>query len=220
MTPVLLSVLVGYLIGSFPTSIIVSKLVYRTDIREFGSGNAGGTNMARVFGMRPGLFVGTVDVLKGAAATLLGPLVAASVSPSSLPVQTASVLAGCAAVLGHVWPVFAAFRGGKGVATTFGLLIGHYPLVAPVYLILFLALVRRSRFVSVGSIGATLLLPPALLALRFLAVPPPSTALLIASPLLAALVAFTHRGNIRRLREGTENPWKSGNKKNAGTGET
>ena len=197
------ALLVGYLLGSISPSVLVSRLVYGRDVREFGSGNAGGTNMVRVFGKRPGLVVGAIDVLKAFTAVRLALLL-----PIPDPVwatSVAAVTAGFAAIVGHVWPIYAGFRGGKGVATAFGMLLGTFPLIVPVYLAAFLLIIRQTRYVSVGSMGATALVPLMLWFCRIAPLPDPSNALLFASPLLALFVVFTHRSNVRRLLSGTEN---------------
>ena len=122
---ILLIVLLAYLAGSIPTSVIIGRLFFKKDLRELGSGNAGGTNAFRVYGWRGGVPTVLVDVGKGVAATLL---IARLPAPAGMPRELVQVIAGSAAVVGHIWTVFAGFRGGKGVGTAAGMVASLYPL--------------------------------------------------------------------------------------------
>jgi glycerol-3-phosphate acyltransferase PlsY len=198
--------LLGYLVGSFPTAILVGKLVrgWDFDIRREGSGNAGGTNVFRVLGWKPGLIVTLVDVFKGVAATQWvsqwQPFGSGYVDATVMPILT-----GLAAVCGHIWTVFADFRGGKGVGTAGGMIIALYPIAAIICLAIFIVVVFFTRYVSLGSMIAALSLPVVLLLMQELFKNEVPDALFQFSLLVGVLIVFTHRKNIRRLIEGTEN---------------
>lgn len=198
--------LLGYVVGSVPTSIIVGKILrgWDFDIRDHGSGNAGGTNVFRVLGWKPALLVTLVDVFKGVAATLWvpqwQPFGTAYVAQAVLPILT-----GLAAVCGHIWTVFAGFRGGKGVGTAGGMVIALYPIAAAICLVVFVVVLYATRYVSVGSMAAAISLPIVLWLMQFLFRKEIPDALFQFSILVSILIVFTHRKNIRRLMEGTEN---------------
>lgn len=193
--------LLSYLAGSIPTSIIVGKVFYDMDPREHGSGNAGGTNAFRVFGWKAGVAVIVVDVGKGAAASLLISRIAGG-GPISFP--SVQLLAGTCAVIGHIWTVFARFRGGKGVGTAAGMLLGVFPLPFAVSVFSFLVAVTTTGWVSAGSITAAVVLPVSCWVLPVLGYPLPAV-LRYASILFGLLIIFTHRKNIVRIIEGSEN---------------
>ncbi len=198
--------LLGYLVGSFPTAILIGKIVrgWDFDIRNEGSGNAGGTNVFRVLGWLPGLIVMVIDVYKGFVATLWvsqwQPFGTAYIDSTVMP-----ILCGLAAVCGHIWTVFANFRGGKGVGTAGGMIIALYPLAAVICLVIFVAVVYLTRYVSVGSMVAALSLPVVLWLMQVFFNNEVPDALFQFSILVGVLIVFTHRKNIRRLIEGTEN---------------
>lgn len=194
------AILASYLAGSFPTSILVGKLCFGRDIREEGSGNAGGTNAFRVFGWKAGLAVVAVDLGKGLAAALL---LSRLGEDSGLPRELLRLLAGSAAVAGHVWTLFAGFRGGKGVATAAGALAATAPWPFAFAALAFALVLGLGGIVSLASLAAALAFPLSLLALA-LAGRPSSPLLLGFSCLLAILVFYTHRANIGRLRRGEE----------------
>jgi glycerol-3-phosphate acyltransferase PlsY len=198
-----LIILFAYLVGSFPTSIVVGRMTRRIDIREHGSKNAGGTNAFRVLGWKAGLFVVVVDILKGVLATLL--IAKIRVDPLTLDYELVQIIAGTSAVIGHVWTVLAKFKGGKGVATGAGLIIALFPWASLICFIIFVALVLTTRYVSLGSIIATSSLPFVLLTFDRMFGKSVSTSLLTFSILISGLIIFTHRSNIRRLINGTEN---------------
>lgn len=191
----------SYLLGSFPTSIVVGKVFFRRDIRMEGSGNAGGTNTFRVFGWKAGVLVVLVDVGKGIAAALLVSRLAAD---TVLPPDAVRLAAGTAATIGHVWTVFAGFRGGKGVATAAGTLAATAPLPFLAALAAFSLGILSTGIVSVGSLAAAAVFPLAALAFRAAGFPV-SDVLLGFAFLLAPLIVWTHRKNIRRLIRGEEN---------------
>jgi acyl phosphate:glycerol-3-phosphate acyltransferase len=187
----------AYLLGSIPTAVIAGRLLKGTDIRTQGSGNAGATNTARILGFKAGLVVAVIDLAKGMAAVLLVSLIA------PLPGSAGSVLCGIAAVAGHVFPVFAGFRGGKGVATSAGAAIALFPVLAPFCLLFFLLAAGLSRWVVVASLTAAFVLPAAyLVSCAFGAVFDPWRMAFCAAVFLIAV--FTHRGNIARLFRGEE----------------
>lgn len=197
-----LILVLAYLIGSFPTAIIVGKVLKGIDIRDFGSGNAGATNVFRVLGWKAGLLVMLVDVFKGFFAAYWLPQWLPS---APIDFTTAQLLAGCAAVCGHIWTIFAGFRGGKGVGTAAGMLLALFPYVLFICLGIFLIVFALTRIVSISSIIAAISFPIVLTIFRYLlhiAIPLP---LYLFSFMAAALIIFTHRSNIRRLLAGKEN---------------
>ena len=204
-------IILAYLVGSIPTSIIVSKLSHGIDIREHGSGNAGGTNVMRVLGWKKGLLVILLDALKGAFAVV----VIARLHYGGLPFQNVSpfddftlvqIIAGIAAVIGHIWTVFASFRGGKGIATALGMLLMIITVDMLVAVGIFVVVVTISRYVSLASILAALSIPFTLIFRENILhdhIHSYGTLL----PFVAAvslLVVFTHRKNVMRLINGTE----------------
>ena len=201
-----LVILLSYLAGSLPTSIIAGKVLRGIDIREYGSGNAGGTNTFRVLGWKAGVVVSAVDVFKGFAATYW--IAALAFGASGLPEDMLRILAGFAAVAGHIWTVFAGFRGGKGVGTAAGMLLALYPLALLICLLVFLSVFGVTRIVSLGSISAALSLPLVLSLFRYGMHYPVSGLLYYFSFFAAALILFTHRSNIKRLLNGTENSFR------------
>lgn len=197
-----LIVALSYLAGSIPTSIIIGKLFLGKDPREMGSGNAGGTNAFRVFGWKVGVPTILIDVGKGAAATLFISLLPA---PSSLPHELVQIIAGAAAVAGHIWTVFAGFRGGKGVGTAAGMIAALYPAALLAAFLVFAVVLLLSGIVSLSSLSAALAFPFILLALNALGLTNAPPILLWFSLPLVALIFFTHRSNMKRLLSGTEN---------------
>lgn len=203
MVSLILIILLSYLIGSFPTSVVVGRMTRRIDIREYGSKNAGGTNAFRVLGWKAGLFVAIVDILKGVLATVL--VAKIRIDPIGLDHELVQILSGTSAIIGHVWTVLAKFKGGKGVATGAGMIIALYPWASFICFGIFLTLVLTTRYVSLGSIVATSSLPLILLTLDRMFGKPVSHSLLTFSILIGGFIVFTHRENIRRLINGTEN---------------
>jgi len=196
-------VLISYLAGSIPTAIIYGKLTRGIDIRQHGSGNAGATNVFRVLGWKAGVLVLLIDMAKGLVATLwiykigTGSFIGAP--------ELLKILAGLSAVFGHIWTVFAGFKGGKGVGTGAGMIIGLVPGAVLVAVVVFVLVVAITRWVSLGSILASLTIPIFLIIKRFVLTLPVSNTLLIFGLLIPALIIFTHRSNIKRLLNGTEN---------------
>lgn len=199
--PIIVSVVCAYLLGSIPTSVITGRLVKGLDIRDHGSGNAGATNTTRVLGSRWGIFVGFIDLVKGAFAVCI-PLWLGLSSPVQL-------VAGGAAVFGHVFPLFARFKGGKGVATGAGVVLALFPLTFFTVLVFFVMILFISGMVSLASITAALLFPVILYFLGgvregLAAGDAQSLFMWILSIVLALFVIFLHRKNIVRLVKGEE----------------
>src|SRR5690242_930551 len=169
MMPLVVIGVLSYLVGSIPTSIIVTKLARGVDIRKHGSGNAGGTNVIRVLGLRAGLVVIAFDIVKGYVATMLvtklmsGPMPFDNHTPFE-DITVVRIIAGCAAILGHVWTAFGGFRGGKGIATAGGVLLGVATIELLVAAGVFTMVFLLSRYVSLGSISGAVALPLAMLA--------------------------------------------------------
>lgn len=203
MTAALLAALLAYLLGSVNGSLLLGAL-RGVDIRELGSGNAGGTNALRTQGRRFALAVVAIDVGKGWIATRVIPQLPFAFLPDSAAgVDTlawAPAACGFAAILGHVWPLWHGFRGGKGAATLVGALAGLAPVLLVPVLAIWLACVFAFGFVGLATVVAAALLPLAVLALQ----PQPFAPLLAFALAAAAFVAFTHRANIARVRAGTE----------------
>jgi len=206
MIELLILLIVSYLVGSTPTSIITSRLIYKTDIREHGSGNAGATNVFRTFGWKPALFVTLVDGFKGwLPAFVAGHFMSENILFAGNP-DLLMILAGFAAILGHTYTIFAGFRGGKGVGTAAGMLIALFPIAVPICLAVFILTLMFTGIVSLGSMLAAITLP---LSLYFLGgVVESSVTLKIFALLIPLFIIYTHRSNIQRMREGTENRFK------------
>ena len=204
MLTLIVIVLLSYLVGSIPTSIIVGKILRGIDIREYGSGNAGATNTFRVLGWKAGVFVIAVDIGKGIFATL----VISKLNLTGVPLLASTLLqiiAGVSAVCGHIWTVFAGFRGGKGVSTAAGMIIALYPIAFLICIAIFTIVLFTTRYVSVSSMIAAVSLPIVFVVLQQIGHQPVSSPLLVLSLIMAGLIIFTHRANIRRLLNGTEN---------------
>lgn len=186
----------AYLLGSIPSALWVGKLFYKTDIREHGSGNLGGTNTFRTLGVKAGLIVSILDILKGTAATLL-PLL-----PFFSNTDVHPLLLGVLAVVGHMFPIFAKFKGGKAVATSGGVLLAyHWPLFV-IMLAGFFIILKLTKMVSLTSMFLAFLgLLYTILYNIFYRVDIP---LLIVIILLASFILYRHRANMARIKAGTE----------------
>ena len=206
MIELLILILIAYVVGSTPTSIIVSRLKYKEDIREHGSGNAGATNVFRTFGWKPALFVTVIDVFKGwLPSYVAGNLNSETILFASNP-DALMIIAGFAAVLGHTYTVFAGFKGGKGVGTLAGMLIALFPIALPICLLVFIITLISTGIVSLGSMLAASALPVTLYIVEGInADIQVSLTLRLFSLLIPLFVIFTHRSNIKRMMEGTEN---------------
>ncbi len=190
MMEIALIVIVSYLLGSIPSGLIVGKAFYGIDIREHGSGNLGGTNTFRTLGKKAGIIVTAADILKGTLA-------------SSLPVmfgvegQIDPLIAGMIAVVGHMYPVFAKFKGGKAVATSGGVLLACAPVMFLVMVVVFLLSLYITKFVSLSSIIASIVAV-------IYAVIAKEPLLIIVVSLLSLFVIYRHRANIKRIINKTE----------------
>jgi glycerol-3-phosphate acyltransferase PlsY len=194
-----LLVILAYLIGSIPTSLIVSRSQFNIDIRDYGSGNAGATNTFRVLGSRWGTFVMLMDMLKGLVAVKLALLLPYYID-NEFERTNFQIGLGLAAVLGHIFPIWAEFRGGKGVATLFGLIIAISPWTALSCVGVFLLVLYLTRFVSLSSILASLAFPIFILIVFNV----DNIAYRIFAIAVALLVIMTHQKNIGRLLSGSE----------------
>ncbi len=200
MTIAILLVL-AYLIGSIPTAVWVSKWIYGIDIREHGSGNAGATNAFRILGSRAGSGVMIVDMFKGFLAVklaLFSPLV-----PQCEPFVNLQIFLGLSAVLGHIFPLWADFRGGKGIATLFGMILSIEWGVAVSLVLVFLLMLMITRYVSLSSIAASIAFP--LLILSIFSAHAQELSYRLFAIATAFLVVLTHHKNISRLLNGNEN---------------
>jgi len=206
MLELIIVILIAYLMGSTPTSIIVSKLIYKKDVREHGSGNAGATNVFRTFGWKPALFVTLVDGFKGwLPAYLVGSFHSDSILFANNP-DLLMIIAGFAAILGHTYTIFAGFKGGKGVGTAAGMLVALFPIALPICILVFIATLMTTGIVSLGSMLAATALPITLFIMGGIAPDAHiSLTLRVFSLLIPIFIVFTHRSNITRMREGTEN---------------
>jgi glycerol-3-phosphate acyltransferase PlsY len=194
----LILIIIAYLLGSIPTSVWIGKYFYGIDIREHGSGNAGATNTFRVLGKKPGIIVLIIDILKGTAAVSLAYWFE-DVLPANEFIDIEIGLA-IACVFGHIFPVFAGFRGGKGVATLLGATIIITPISCALALVVFLIVLFSTRYVSLSSMSAGVSYP---FILHFI-LHNQHPSLTIYSILIALLLIITHRKNIRRLLTHTE----------------
>ncbi|MDG1035262.1 MAG: glycerol-3-phosphate 1-O-acyltransferase PlsY [Crocinitomicaceae bacterium] len=190
----------AYLLGSIPTAIWLGKAKYGIDVREHGSNNAGATNTFRVLGKKPGVVVLFIDILKGFIAVFLPFIFGIGEWGSNHLIEVQLVAALCA-VSGHVLPIFANFRGGKGVATSLGVIVGVHPIAAGICVAVFLIVFVISKYVSLGAMIAACCFP-ILLAFYFKV---DSVWLLSFSVLLSAVVVYVHKKNIGRLLRKEEN---------------
>lgn len=206
---IIVSLLLAYLLGAIPFSLLIGKRVKGIDLREHGSGNLGATNVYRTLGPGWGGLCLVLDVAKGLLAVLaMTAVVQGRPEGTPLPLHLTGdmyrILAGIAAILGHSFSPFASFRGGKGIATTFGVFLVLEPFPVLVAFAVFAAVFAATRIVSLGSLCAAAVFPWAVLIFEIRSPKPFSTTLIIFSFVLAALVIWRHRANIRRLRDGTE----------------
>lgn len=188
--------LIAYLLGSIPFGYLIVRFASGSDIRETGSGGTGATNVTRKAGKSAGILTLLLDALKGVAAVA----VVGAIAPELAP------WAGLAAIIGHCFPVWLGFKAGKGVATGLGVFAMLTPYAVLAAAVIFLLIVWRTRYVSLGSIVAALVVPIAAALLNFLVSPAPGFAgLMAALSLSSAVIIFKHSENIQRLREGREN---------------
>jgi glycerol-3-phosphate acyltransferase PlsY len=196
-------IVIAYLIGSIPTAVWVSCKIYGIDIREHGSGNAGATNTFRILGKRAGTAVMLGDMMKGFIAVKLALL--SHFNWDSEAITNLQVVLGLAAVVGHIFPIWADFRGGKGIATLFGMILSIQPLVAVSLVGVFIAILFLTRYVSLSSITASIAFP-VLIVFIFRE---PEISYKVFAIATACLVVLTHHKNISRLLAGNESKVKS-----------
>ena len=193
---IIILLLLAYIIGSIPSGLWVGKLFYNIDIREHGSGNLGGTNTFRTLGKKAGLAVTIMDILKGTAATLLGLL------PFFASANVHPLILGIIAVIGHIYPVFAGFKGGKAVATSGGILLGYN---WPIFIILvlgFFIILKITKMVSLTSMCLAII--AIIYSIVYYFTVEKDWPLIIIVSLLAIFILYRHRANIERIKNGTE----------------
>jgi acyl phosphate:glycerol-3-phosphate acyltransferase len=190
---ILILILIAYLLGSIPTSVWIGKAFYKIDVREFGSGNAGATNTFRVLGKQAGIPVLIIDILKGTAAVALAYL--SGFVTNSYEFINLQLALGVAALMGHIFPVFAGFRGGKGVATILGIVVCILPVSCALSLVVFLIVLFSSRMVSLSSMLAGVSFPIMLNVVLGNTDPILTTFSIV----VAILLIVTHRKNILRI---------------------
>lgn len=190
--------IIAYLLGSIPTAVWYGKTFYKIDVRAHGSGNAGATNTLRVLGNKAGFIVLFIDLLKGFMATNLAWF--SGYEASSQTFFNFQMILGLVSVIGHVFPVFANFKGGKGIATLTGMAIALNYQIALICIVAFVIIVWLTKYISVGSMSAAVI--SALLSFYFY---PDNMVAKIFFGLIAVMVIYTHRANIKRLRNGNEN---------------
>ncbi|QJD78283.1 glycerol-3-phosphate 1-O-acyltransferase PlsY [Spirosoma rhododendri] len=199
---IIATTVVAYLLGSIPTAVWYGQGFFGVDVRQHGSGNAGATNTFRVLGKRAGTIVMLVDVMKGYTAATLSSILWFSDVITDGEILTFEIVFGIVAVLGHLYPIFAGFRGGKGVATLLGMVLAIHPEMALICIGIFLLVVIASQYVSLGSILAALAFPVLLLLQIF--GEKESPLLIVFGFIMFLLVVLTHKKNIRRLLHGQE----------------
>ena len=203
MASYIIVTIVAYMLGSISFSVIISKKMAGFDVRDKGSGNAGSTNVLRSVGKRAALLTLIGDLLKGIVAVLFAILVGAIAKNSDKSVLLQ--LAGIFVVIGHTFPLFFGFKGGKGVATALGVLLITNWKIGLICLVFALVLMAFSRMVSMGSVGAAILFPVLTLFIDTNYTISEGSGYFVYSIILAIIVAFNHRSNIKRILNGTEN---------------
>ena len=200
ITPLnIFALLAAYLLGSIPSAVWIGKIFYGIDVREYGSGNAGATNTFRVLGTKAGIPVLIIDVLKGYVAVQLATIIG-NYLPGTQQFVNFKLTLGVAALLGHIFPIYVGFRGGKGVATLLGILSGVHPPAALVCAGVFAITFLLTRYVSLSSMMAAIVFP-VIIMFRFNETIP---SLNVFSMFVAVLVPITHQKNIERLLRGEE----------------
>ncbi len=193
---------IGYLLGSINSAVILSKVVYKNDIRTQGSGNAGLTNMNRVYGKKAALFTFIGDFFKGIIAALIGKLV---MNLAGFDPMMGACVAGFFAVIGHNWPLYFGLKGGKGVLTSFSVILFVVPIPSLIILAIFVLIVAISKYVSLGSIVTSILLPVIVFLFGdYLGSEGGFTPIFFMCLFIGALVVMRHHANIVRLIKGEE----------------
>ncbi len=211
---VLLLLMVAYLLGSIPSAVWIGRHYYGIDVREHGSKNAGATNMLRVLGMRAALPVFVIDFLKGFVAVTLMALMRFDASISPMWIINLKIMAVAPVVLGHIFPIFASFRGGKGVSTLIGAITGIQPHLALMCLAVWVLIFIFTHYVSFASMAAGCAFPifvSIFSTINYVRHGDTSITFIIFSVAVAVLLIWTHRANLARLKAGTESKtyiWK------------
>lgn len=198
--------IISYLLGSVNFGIIISKLIHKRDIRAFGSGNAGATNVYRTFGAKSGVIVLFGDMAKGVIAILLAQLAIKYFGAADYTLYFAGLLC----VLGHMFPVFFKFKGGKGVATTTGIILFTEPLVFIIMFIVFFLIAFLFKYISLASIVAAAAYTLGVMLLVCIEQPVLEMLIIriVVSFIIGSLIIFSHRENIKRIKDGTEKKFK------------
>ena len=204
-----IALIIAYILGSIPSAVWIGKFFYGIDVREYGSGNAGATNTFRVLGKKAGIPVLFIDIFKGWLAVNIA--LFADYKIASEQFINFQLVLGVAALLGHIFPVFSAFRGGKGIATLLGIILAVHPLAAFISVMIFLFVFLISNYVSLGSIAAAIAFPIIVIVVFKTKIP----SLVIFSLVIAILVLITHQKNIERLIRKEEGKTKLYKKKHA-----
>lgn len=198
---IFLVILISYLLGNFQTSYLLGKIFMKSDIREFGSGNAGTTNALRVYGKKFAIATLLLDAVKGSIAVVIGVYLLGDIG---------GYIGGLSVVCGHNWPVFLKFKGGKGIATTIGVALTISPLLTAICIILGIAIIAKTKYVSLGTMTAIVIWPFISYLFMILNLVELNYRLLLFSMLLAIIAIYKHKTNIKRLLKGEES--KLGNK--------
>ena len=187
---------VSYVLGSIPNGLLLGKAIWGVDLRQHGSGNIGATNAWRTIGKAGGISIFLLDMLKGAVSAYLGLQLGGG--------ELAGIVCGLLAIAGHSWSLFLGFKGGKGVATGLGVIVMLMPWVTIIVFLVWLAIVKATGYVSLGSIVAAILVPVLALVMEL------HTDLFVLGIIAAAFIVYRHKSNISRLMNGTESKIKSG----------
>ena len=221
---VVISMVAGYFLGSINSAIIISKILYHDDIRKHGSGNAGMTNMLRTYGLGAGVLTIVGDLMKTVIAILIGAVLGGFGYLGGISVGGMTCdfplpyIAGFFAVIGHVYPIYYGFKGGKGVLCTATLALVLTPVEFALLLVLFILIVYFSKYISLGSVSVAVLYPVAVHGhLTMIGLPENGIVALI-TILLAIFIVYCHRENLKRISEGTERKFSIGGKKKSGDG--
>ncbi|RYE36147.1 MAG: glycerol-3-phosphate 1-O-acyltransferase [Sphingobacteriaceae bacterium] len=196
------ALLLAYLLGSIPSAVWIGKSFYGIDVREYGSGNAGATNTFRVLGKKAGIPVMLIDILKGWLATNLAFLIGLSVTGPHHSVQFVNyqLALGITAVMGHLFPVFAGFRGGKGIATLTGMILAVHVQASLLCILVFLLVLLITRYVSLSSITAGFTFPLSTIFIFHVSI----RSIIVYGMCICVLILVTHQKNIERLMKGKE----------------
>jgi len=206
-----IGVVLAYLLGSLPSAVWLGQAYYGIDVRDFGSGNSGATNTFRVLGRKAGTLVMALDIFKGLTAVTLATVWMQLGFVAESQIILFKLVFGISAVIGHIFPIYVGFKGGKGVATLLGMVLGINPLVAGVCIAVFIIVLLITKYVSLGSILGTLTFPAMLLISD---VEPNDAILVVFGFTFFIVVLFTHKKNVQRILNGTENKTNFPAKKN------